>query len=191
MPTAKFVEWLSGEVLPRLAKVEERAKLGSWFEQRARLIEANEHKPHNALKLLELLDVSCQMPDTKRIGTPAQYVEYTIARANTSTYSTFGVNTSLSHRVASTLRVQLEDLVYLWDNHDYRISLADYSRETQTSIGERSLAPCFLLPPKRLHCWIELLLQNFWQMKFKSHSVPMLPDTIWRQTRSWWNIAMR
>lgn len=114
MPSHHFTGWLSTEVLPRHSKLAERAKLGTWFEQRARLIEAADHKPHNALQLLTLLDVGCQMSDGRGVGTPKEYVEYAVARAATASYSTFGARACLSHRVAAGLRQQLEDMVFLW-----------------------------------------------------------------------------
>jgi hypothetical protein len=88
-----------------------------------------EGRPHTAMKLTKLLNTSVDV--FSLTATPAQYVQGIIARAQTMPVTDQETeNTSLK-----ALQKQLEDLVHLWDEHNYRISLADYSLEDAKSIS--------------------------------------------------------
>ncbi|KND00003.1 uncharacterized protein SPPG_04350 [Spizellomyces punctatus DAOM BR117] len=146
-----FVPWLRNEVLPIVQQGSDRAKLAIWIEQRARFVEAREKKPHGALEVIRLLD-TVALPGMAEQGgddrvssardhqlftpaTPAHYVENTILFGRTST-STFGFESSSGKVWANGLKKQLEDLVYLWDKHDFCLTLNDYSQFSLNEIAK-------------------------------------------------------
>ncbi|KAK9768761.1 hypothetical protein K7432_000363 [Basidiobolus ranarum] len=166
-PASEFISWIRNEVMMPVQRMEDRVKLAMWIEQRARLLELKEKKPHNALEVIRLLDVQNNSANdlhaeaqSKNIlfctpATPARYVESTIFLASTASYSTFGIESNVSSSGASSLRKQLEDLVYLWDKHDFKLSLSEYSQETPGSIAmellDRIAAPELLADTVEKH----------------------------------------
>ncbi|KAJ3089821.1 Kinetochore-associated protein 1 [Quaeritorhiza haematococci] len=167
-PAAEFIPWLRNDVLPFIQRTEDRARLGLWIEQRARIIETKERRPHNALEVVKLLDIGQQdqngsIPDgaggdgsdssaendavaramvTALEGgwgfgtpTPLRYVQNTILFAQTSKYSTFGFESTASSTVTSSLRGQLMDLVYLWDQHQFHMTLTKYCQVSPQNIA--------------------------------------------------------
>ncbi|ORX95635.1 hypothetical protein K493DRAFT_371980 [Basidiobolus meristosporus CBS 931.73] len=146
-PASEFISWIRNEIMMPIQRMEDRVKLATWIEQRARLLELKEKKPHNALEVIRLLENQSSSTNdihveaqSKNIlfstpATPARYVESTIYLASTASHSTFGAEGASSSNAASTLRKQLEDLVYLWDKHDFRLSLSEYSQESPSSIA--------------------------------------------------------
>ncbi|KAI9026821.1 rough deal protein C-terminal region-domain-containing protein [Hyaloraphidium curvatum] len=131
-----YLHWLRDEVLPTVAIASERSRVASWIEKRARIVEQREGRPHTALEIIRLLDAE---PESTRLDaagppTPATHVRRTIAMAQANGWS--GSDDDFIGRVvAHGLKVQLKDMVTLWDDHDLKLSLADYSRETPQSIA--------------------------------------------------------
>ncbi|KAJ3414397.1 hypothetical protein HDV05_006671 [Chytridiales sp. JEL 0842] len=144
----EIIPWLYHEVIPNVQKVDDRIELAEWIEQRARSVEALERRPHNALALISLFDAQAAS-DGSRLqkdvqafspATPSSYVR------NMVSASQFNSNPSVEPRVltakqsASTLKSQLEDLVYLWDVHNFKITLSEYCQSTPNSIALDLLA---------------------------------------------------
>ncbi|KAJ3287176.1 hypothetical protein HK104_008726 [Borealophlyctis nickersoniae] len=136
-----FVPWLKHEVLPVVQRSDHRASLAAWTEQRARTIELQQKRPHDALAVIKLIDLAVGPEKHNGVATtdaqlfcpptPAHYVDNAVASAQTS---------HLSHNAnirtpSSGLRAQLEDLVYLWDVHGFRLSLNDYCQNSPGSIA--------------------------------------------------------
>ncbi|TPX60794.1 hypothetical protein PhCBS80983_g01508 [Powellomyces hirtus] len=148
----EFVPWLRTEMLPIVQQSSDRTKLAFWIEHRARLVEAREKRPHGALEVVRLLDKVALpgMSDEQRNGptttardqqlftpaTPAFYVENAVLFAQTSGISTFGFESSSGKVWANGLKKQLEDLVYLWDKHDFCATLNEYSQLTLSDIAK-------------------------------------------------------
>ena len=120
-----------------------------WIEQRARLVENYEKIPHNALKLIKLIDNNKTMYDSfetvfsskykKFIApTPMHHVDNIILLAHTSSYSIFKNKTTIEFMEENKLKHQLQDLVYLWDVHHYKISLEKYDQSEPEGIGNKS-----------------------------------------------------
>lgn len=51
-----YSPWLKRCVLPHLKRAEDRTRFEYWLEQRARALEVQDHSPHSALALINLLD---------------------------------------------------------------------------------------------------------------------------------------
>ncbi|KAJ3146968.1 Kinetochore-associated protein 1 [Geranomyces michiganensis] len=148
-----FVPWLRTEVLPIVQITQDRMRLAVWIDHRARLVEAREKRPHGALQVVLLLDkvalpglsatagnenggiarTSARDHQLFTPATPAYYVENAVLFAQTSGVSTFGFDGGSGKVWSSALKKQLEDLVYLWDRHDFCVTLDRYS---QMSLGD-------------------------------------------------------
>ena len=152
----EFVPWLSKDVLPYIHDFECRyglfnyhalyfnesrsAVIAAWIESRARTVEALTRSPHEALKVIKLLE--CFKNDTidplvYSPASPAQHVR------NTMTYSARCLETldGTQQDNSVELKSMLEDLVFLWDEHDFKISLEEYGRASSNSIGKNE---CFV-----------------------------------------------
>jgi len=123
-----------------------RSYIYIWIEQRARLVENYEKSPHNALKLMKLIDNNKTMYDSfetvfsskykKFIApTPMHHVDNIILLAHTSSYSIFKNKATIEFMEENKLKHQLQDLVYLWDVHNYKISLEKYDQSEPEGIG--------------------------------------------------------
>ncbi|KAJ3169831.1 hypothetical protein HDU88_000470 [Geranomyces variabilis] len=151
-----FVPWLRAEVLPIVQVTQDRMRLAVWIDHRARLVEAREKRPHGALQVVTLLDkvalpglsasaggdtggVPCTAARDHQLftpATPAYYVENAVLFAQTSGVSTFGFEGGSGKVWSSALKKQLEDLVYLWDRHDFCVTLNSYSQMTLGDIAK-------------------------------------------------------
>jgi hypothetical protein len=97
-------------------------QLEEWIENRARSIEALERRPHNALAIISLLSTSISSENSTRQrdlqafqpSTPSFYVQNTILTSHLSTKPSSEPRALNSRQSTSTLKSQLEDLVYLW-----------------------------------------------------------------------------
>ncbi|KAJ1564985.1 Kinetochore-associated protein 1 [Nowakowskiella sp. JEL0078] len=131
----QFVPWLQFEVLPILKNFEDRSSVGKWIENRARIVENIEEAPHGALSVVSLLDFFDSSSDTSNFvygaATPSRYVEFTVLSAQTSGFGSQKKKGTSS----SILKSQLEDIVYLWDIHDFRVSLSDYAQSSASEIA--------------------------------------------------------
>ncbi|KAJ3023527.1 Kinetochore-associated protein 1 [Thoreauomyces humboldtii] len=150
----EFVPWLRMEVLPIVQQSADRTKLALWIDSRARLVEAREKRPQGALEVVRLLDKVALPGMSEPVGdgrvatsdqqlftpaTPAFYVKSAVLFAQTSGISTFGFESSSGKVWANGLKKQLEDLVYLWDKHDFCATLSDYSQLTLNDIAKNLL----------------------------------------------------
>ncbi|KAL1915878.1 uncharacterized protein VTP21DRAFT_6266 [Calcarisporiella thermophila] len=150
----EFAPWLKNEVLPHVRKTEDRASVNEWIEQRARMMESRQRQPHDALEVIRLLDVNSMnemansatngadeiqstFNDLFAIATPSRYVDNTILLAQTASYSSFQTTTRDSGNVEKPTKLarQLEDLVYLWDAHDLKVTLAEYCQSSPSQIA--------------------------------------------------------
>ncbi|KAJ3048663.1 hypothetical protein HK097_010321 [Rhizophlyctis rosea] len=141
-----FVPWLGTEVLPFIAAPEDRSRLAEWIERRARITEQKQSRPHGALSVIRLLDTTRWLANpaggTVSAGgemqlfspaTPARYVENTALFAQAG--CGHGQEEDQSVGLDGGLRAELEDLVYLWDKHDFQVSLSDYTLSTPIGIA--------------------------------------------------------
>ncbi|RKO93327.1 rough deal protein C-terminal region-domain-containing protein, partial [Blyttiomyces helicus] len=158
MPPNDFVPWLRHEVLP--------VRIAVWIERRARIVEMQEKRPHNALHVIRLLDteITSLEEDGPRANlgahleifsppTPACHVKNTILYAQISGLSTFGFESSVGRTAATSLMGQLEDLVYLWDEIAFKVPLSNYSQTSPSTIATEILAR--VAAPELLHDAIE------------------------------------
>ncbi|KAJ3186082.1 hypothetical protein HDU85_001000 [Gaertneriomyces sp. JEL0708] len=139
-----FIPWLKTEVLPFVKSGADRLKLATWIQHRARLIERRDRRPHGALEVLRLLDsvassgfperTSNQSPQYT-LATPSHYVENAVLFAH-SGIASFGAESTSGKVWADDLKKHFEDLVYLWDEHQYCLSLNDYSQLTPMEISK-------------------------------------------------------
>eukprot|EP00833_Pecoramyces_ruminatium_P011827 jgi/Orpsp1_1/1185859/evm.model.c7180000095663.1 len=144
VPVEDYIKWLKYEVLTIL-NPDERSYIYIWIEQRARLVENYEKSPHNALKLMKLIDNNKTVYDsfetvfsskykTFIAPTPMHHVDNIILLAHTSSYSIFQNKTTIESMEENKLKHQLQDLVYLWDVHNYKISLEKYDQSEPEGI---------------------------------------------------------
>ncbi|CAG8541754.1 10906_t:CDS:10 [Paraglomus occultum] len=131
----ELVPWLRDDLLPRIQNSEKRVKVISWVEHRARMIELREQDPHNALEIMRLIDdggtdENCENTSrTFASTTPACYVDSIVNLPQ------FAPQRGGIESANAKLRQQLEDLVYLWDTHNFRLSLKEFCHETPNSIA--------------------------------------------------------
>ncbi|KAJ3339896.1 hypothetical protein HDU93_007670 [Gonapodya sp. JEL0774] len=119
--------WLRDEVLPLLEDIEERYRVNSWLAHRARIVEELERRPHGALETIKLVDVNCSKNvELQGPATPFGFISGSIRAAKMTEWDALaGMDHERSE--TSSLKHQLEDLVYLWDKHDYQKTLAEYA----------------------------------------------------------------
>lgn len=126
VPVDSYLDWLESELAPLVAPAE-RPLFEAWLEERARAVEADDKRPHRALRLVTTAALAeAGAGSSQATWTPGLTVAAFFARL-------YG----LTHRSSalSKLRAQLADLVCLYDKHDLAIALADYARETPSSVA--------------------------------------------------------
>ncbi|KAJ3027579.1 Kinetochore-associated protein 1, partial [Rhizophlyctis rosea] len=137
---SEYIPWLESEVLPFIADAHDRSRLAKWIEGRARITERNQGRPHDALRVIKMLDAAFGPSQSDENGggelqlvtpaTPARYVENSCLVAAGA-----GVGEEVGESAGGSLRAQLEDLVCLWDKHDFKVGWADYVRTTPSGIA--------------------------------------------------------
>ena len=68
--------------------------------------------------------------------TPMHHVDNIILLANSNSYSIFQNKNNIEFMEENKLKHQLQDLVYLWDVHNYKISLEKYDQSEPEGIGK-------------------------------------------------------
>ncbi|KAJ3128527.1 hypothetical protein HK098_004157 [Nowakowskiella sp. JEL0407] len=109
-----------------------------WIEDRARVIERIENSPFGAVMVLEVAELIIGGGNMEGLevgaATPMQFVEDSTAALK---------KTNIEKR--TELRSQLDDLVYLWKDQDYPISLLEYTTSSPSEIAidilDKVLAP--------------------------------------------------
>ncbi|OUM65123.1 hypothetical protein PIROE2DRAFT_7929 [Piromyces sp. E2] len=145
VPVEEYIKWLKYEVLTIL-NPDERSYIYIWIEQRARLVENYEKCPHNALKLMKLIDnnknaynsyesLFSSKYKTFSAPTPMHHVDNIILLAHSNSYSIFQNKNTIESMEENKLKHQLQDLVYLWDVHNYKISLEKYDQSEPEGIA--------------------------------------------------------
>ena len=91
--------------------------LVKWIEERTRLIEQQESKPHHALEMIRLVSQIYNAMDNSGNSTllpvtPSREVENVLLFAYLKGIE--GTKDSAEHQPAFALKMQLEDMVYLW-----------------------------------------------------------------------------
>ena len=127
---SRFVSWIQNELIPSTFDAAERTLLFEWVEDRARIVERVFRSASNALSVLNILE--CAEMNTGSsvfsLATPAFFVKEVMSRAPAQD----DVLLSSKH---TKLKQQLEDIVYLESEHDYRICLDDYTQLTPSAIS--------------------------------------------------------
>ncbi|KXS20915.1 hypothetical protein M427DRAFT_348724 [Gonapodya prolifera JEL478] len=123
--------WLKDEVLPYIKDADERTGVTIWLAHRARVVEALEESPHMALQTILLVENDNSRHSTMHgPATPSEFINETIRIAKTALWGgmTPPEDEILMLNSAETyvLKAQLEEMVYLWDEHDYRKTLTEY-----------------------------------------------------------------
>ncbi|KAJ3029823.1 UNVERIFIED_CONTAM: Kinetochore-associated protein 1 [Siphonaria sp. JEL0065] len=143
----ELISWLQIDIIPNILSTELYVMLAEWMQQRCRVIEAHQARPHEALALISLLDApksagfsnnnSLLKRDYQTVKpvTPAYYVQNTISFAQKSDISTFGFNAWAGKGDILKLKGQLEDLVHLWNEHDFKVILSEYHQSSPSSIA--------------------------------------------------------
>jgi len=67
--------------------------------------------------------------------TPMHHVDNIILLAHSNSYSIFQNKNNIEFMEENKLKHQLQDLVYLWDVHNYKISLEKYDQSEPGGIG--------------------------------------------------------
>jgi len=68
--------------------------------------------------------------------TPMHHVDNIILLAHSNSYSIFQNKNTIESMEENKLKHQLQDLVYLWDVHNYKISLEKYDQSEPEGIGK-------------------------------------------------------
>ena len=107
-----FAPWLAHEVMPRLKRYDVLQRVETWVEQRVHKIEAVQKKPQRALALIRMMDVSAK---EARENLPPLYAPATpdSAVVGSSRVVAYDNKRVLVHGLIRSLRMRLEDLVYL------------------------------------------------------------------------------
>ncbi|TPX76095.1 hypothetical protein CcCBS67573_g02645 [Chytriomyces confervae] len=141
-----LIHWLESDVLPRIQSTELFLSIGDWILHKACSTEAFQKSPHDAFSLVSLLDPNkecnadipahqiTQYQSLKPV-TPACYIQSTLSGSHRGVGSYFGFNAWDRKKDYEILRTQLEDLVYLWDVHGFKLYLAEYQSSNPASIA--------------------------------------------------------
>ncbi|KAJ3130717.1 Kinetochore-associated protein 1 [Physocladia obscura] len=152
-----LISWFENDIIPKIQSAELYISVADWIRQRARVIEAHQGAPHEALSLVSLLEATERFKSAEGIKeylirkpvTPANYVSATISVAQKSNVSSFGFNIWDGRQDLLDLKLNLEDLAYLWDIQNFKVVLAEYCQSDPSSISLDLLdrVPSFELLP--------------------------------------------
>ncbi|KAH9273082.1 hypothetical protein BASA83_004659 [Batrachochytrium salamandrivorans] len=132
---ASTIVFLIQEFEPYINSPHQRHLLDQWIVDRARLLESQTNRPHDALDLIMCLEKfyqqSLQSKGAIADLSPLSYVKTLLHRMQFRSES--GPHSS---RVESQkLLFQLRDLTALWNDHDFPMSLQVYEKEQPMSIA--------------------------------------------------------
>ncbi|KAJ1974608.1 hypothetical protein H4R35_003528, partial [Dimargaris xerosporica] len=140
--TALLVQWLAADILPAIDATTQQSALHAWIEEKARLQEIADGHPFAALELIRVLarHTDAGAPTTHGVTplTPASFLNHTLPRAlptNLTIFDTASDSMTATLDAPVSLREQLDDLSYLWHQHQHCISLADYAKSTPSAIA--------------------------------------------------------
>ncbi|KAJ1980589.1 hypothetical protein H4R34_002402 [Dimargaris verticillata] len=140
--TALLVQWLLADILPAIDATTQQSALHAWVEEKARLQEIADRHPFAALELVRVL--APQADDHARTApgmtplTPASFLNHTLPRAlpaNLTVFDTASDTMTATLDAPASLHEQLEDLSYLWRQHQHCLSLAEYAKSTPSAMA--------------------------------------------------------
>ncbi|KAI9359245.1 rough deal protein C-terminal region-domain-containing protein [Zopfochytrium polystomum] len=119
-----YDSWLSSELIPSALFHGLDQELSKWICDRAHAVELQEKQPYAAFQLISMLNQSCAT--LKDASAPGLFV-------NAVTKTAF--HQTMTDPISAQLYSQLSDIVYLWDVHDFKVSLLEYSQTEPSSIA--------------------------------------------------------
>ncbi|XP_068682913.1 kinetochore-associated protein 1-like isoform X1 [Montipora foliosa] len=152
LPSSTIIPWLQDDLVPFVSKVLPQGlrMLAGWLEQRARNMELSEKEgwPQNSLKLASVfLSASKSVSGSasgRGLATPGQFVDQVCglpatARALLNGSNNCNLNTKDELGSLMNMVQQLSDLVDLHTKYCCKITLAEFSQETTSTIVFRLL----------------------------------------------------
>ncbi|KAJ3196611.1 hypothetical protein HDU67_003982, partial [Dinochytrium kinnereticum] len=136
-----YIPWIRDEVTPLLKGRESQIRFVEWVEAKVRKIESSA-QPHDALKFFSLVNALLFQKDVSTLTsafvantvTPRAYPLAAQRSAALLEADLYNFKEGIGKRLF-VLKEQLQDIVFLWDEHNLRIPLQSYAAITTDSIA--------------------------------------------------------